>query len=117
MCNVIRSIEFIKFDLLDDASGKAALNCNIEFAAQVPKEETKMERAVLITFRAKTETDVMHLEIQARVVFAFPELACMPKDESFLDEYYREAYQIFKEKTDIALVGLGKEDLRFPEVV
>lgn len=116
MCEVIKTINFIKFDLLDDASDKVALNCNLQFSAQVPREKTKLERAILIMFKATTETDVMHLEIQARVVFQFQTSECIPKDEQFLDKYYKEAYQFFKEKIDVVMTGLGKENLRFPEI-
>lgn len=116
MREVIKTINFIKFDLLDDASDKVALNCNLQFSAQVPKEKEKLERAILIAFKATTETDAMHLEIQARVVFQFQTSDCMPKDEQFLDKYYKEAYQTFKEKIDVVMEKLGKENLRFPEI-
>lgn len=114
----IKDINFIKFDFLDEAIEKVSVKCNIEFIAQVPEDVSKLERAVLITFSAKADDDVMHFVTQARVIFGFAEENVMPdKEEAFLDEYYLDAYRLFKEKVSVTLNTLGVQDFPFPDTI
>ena len=105
---------FLKFDYLDNSTGKTTLKCNIKFASQVPNDATLKERAVFISFTANSDDDVMHLIVYARVEYSFSE-STMPKEDAFLDEYYLDAYDVFRDRVKQVFAALGKESLSLPD--
>lgn len=106
--------DFLKFDYLDISAEKTTLKCNIEFASQAPNDTTLKERAVFISFSANSDDDVMHLVVHARVGYSF-DGGSMPKEDAFLDEYYLDAYDVFRDRVKEMFAALGKEALPFPD--
>ena len=109
-----KTFTFLKFDFLNRPLEDTELKCNIELSAQSPKDSTVNDRAIFISFSANTDNDIMHIAIQMRIVYSFEE-GLIPDEQQFLDEYYLDAYEIFKTKVNDVFTALGEDSLPFPE--
>lgn len=113
----IKSIDFVKFNFLNDLTEKTTIDCNLRFTSQTPNdaEAALTKRAILVTFEAKAKEDRLTLETKARVVFSFENSADIPEDDVFLKEYCKDAYIAFRKKILDTLSVMGINGFSFPD--
>lgn len=113
----LKSAEFLKFDFAINTSVQTELACNTKFHAQSPEDPSILDRAILIIFKAESESDAIHLRCVCRVVFSFTDMKQIPaSDNEFINEYYEAAYSKFCSLADAALVMFGQSGFDFQPV-
>lgn len=109
-------IEFLRFEYMNESQRNTEVSCRVEATAMRPADETVCERAVLISFFAESEDKMMHAEYKARIRYEFEQGAIPDDNKVFLDEHYKDAFQILIKIANDALKALGRNTMH-PELI
>lgn len=114
---MIKEVNCLKFvyECLGSKS-EIKLESEIQFTVQVPKNESLLERAILVIFRAHGDDDKFKLECICRVVFSFSTPAEVIEGKEFLELYRNDAYDAMKDLMNNCLSSLKQNKLNFPEI-
>lgn len=109
-------IEFLRFEFMNESERNTEISCRVEATAMEPADSTICERAVFLSFFAESADKMMKAEYKARVRYKFEPGAVPDNNKEFLDEHYKDAFQILIKTANDALKALGQTAM-FPEFI
>ena len=110
----INCLEF-EYKCLADKS-ELMIESEMQFTAQAPKNESILQRAILIQLDAKGAEDKFKLKCVCRVIFSFDKAEELLKGKELLQEHRKEAYEKMRELVRGALKAFGQNEEVFPDI-
>lgn len=101
-------IEFLRFEYMNESQRNTEVSCRVEATALKPEDDTIYERAVLLNFSAESADKMMKAEYKARIRYEFEPNTVPDNNKKFLDEHYKDAFQILIKTANDALEALGQ---------
>ena len=112
-----KTIDCLEFEYkcLADKS-ELMLESELQFSAQAPKNESILERAILIQLEVKGAEGKFKLKSVCRVIFSFDKPEELIRGQKFLQAYHEEAYEKMRELVRGALKAFGQNEDVFPDI-
>ncbi len=112
----IKTVQCLEFEYkCPVGNGELMLQSELQFTAQTPKDESLLERAILVQFEVKSPDDNFKLKCVCRVVFAFEKREELLEGKDLLQARQQEAYTQMQKMAQAALESLGQEGKIFPD--
>ena len=92
------------------------VDSKIEFIFQVPNNEDRPERAILVKFTSNDEGHKFKFDIFCRVIFRDDSEEQFKDLDAFFDAHQEEAYEAMKEMANNAMAAIGKPRFDFPDI-
>lgn len=92
------------------------LDSKIQFRAQSPIDETRLERAILVKFDASGDDEKFKIGCLCRVVFAFSSPEELIEGNELLRLRQAEAYTHMTDLVNKTLAAMGQNAMDFPEL-
>lgn len=113
----IKTIECLEFEYKCFADkSELMVESELQFTAQTPKDESLLERAILIRFEVKEVEDKFKLKCVCRVIFSFEKAEEIIEGKELLQTHQQEAYEKMQEVVRGALKAFGQNEKIFPDV-
>lgn len=114
----ISTVDFLVFDFngANTKGGEFPLECNFNLSSQAPNDDTLLKRAILVDFRARSQTEQFHLNVLCRVVFDFESTDDLMSGKELIRLHKKDALSEMFEQTNRVLVAMGKNKLELPPV-
>lgn len=114
---MIRKVDCLKFKYeCSDAKQEFVLESTLQFTAQKPKDQSLLERAILVSFSATGDENKFMLDCVCRVIFSFNKKEDVVEDKELLQRHQREAYEELRMLLNKTLVAMGQNKINLPEI-
>lgn len=115
--NEIKTVECLEFEYKCFAEeSKLMVESELQLTAQTPKDETLLERAILVRFEVKETDDKFKLKCVCRVIFTFEKSEKIIEGKELLQMCQEVAYKKMQEIVRNTLKLFGQNEEIFPDI-
>ncbi len=114
---MVKNVDCLKFKYeCVDAKPEFVLESELQFTAQTPIDQSLLERAILVNFRATGDDEKFKLDCVCRVIFSFENEENVIEGKALLQKHQQEAYEQLQLLINKALTAVGQNTVALPAI-